>query len=250
MQGALARPGRGRAVRLRAQRGALADGGGAAASRCSVPGLRGVGRRAQGASSTPSPSPSWRNSASTSPRIGRSRSRSLRISRLNFDLIVTLSPEAHHRALELTRTAAVDVEYWPTADPTVHGRQPRAAARRLPRGARPADGAHPRPHDFAERRQRVNRAASSVCSLPLVGEGWGGGVVRGVVIARELVTPTPNPSPQAERGVRPNSAALLCIKLIEARAAIGSMRWLSSVGDSARFRSKFAGARQDRAVHR
>src|SRR5215475_9638214 len=37
---------------------------------------------------------------------------------LNFDLIVTLSPEAHHRALELTRTNAVDVEYWPTADPT------------------------------------------------------------------------------------------------------------------------------------
>ena len=37
---------------------------------------------------------------------------------LNFDLIVTLSPEAHHRALELTRTLAVDVEYWPTADPT------------------------------------------------------------------------------------------------------------------------------------
>ena len=37
---------------------------------------------------------------------------------LNFDLIVTLSPEAHHRALELTRVSAVDVEYWPTADPT------------------------------------------------------------------------------------------------------------------------------------
>jgi protein-tyrosine-phosphatase len=37
---------------------------------------------------------------------------------LNFDLIVTLSPEAHHRALELTRTLAVDVEYWPTGDPT------------------------------------------------------------------------------------------------------------------------------------
>jgi protein-tyrosine-phosphatase len=37
---------------------------------------------------------------------------------LNFDLIVTLSPEAHHKALELTRTSAVDVEYWPTADPT------------------------------------------------------------------------------------------------------------------------------------
>ena len=37
---------------------------------------------------------------------------------LNFDLIVTLAPEAHHAALELTRTLAADVEYWPTADPT------------------------------------------------------------------------------------------------------------------------------------
>lgn len=34
----------------------------------------------------------------------------------SFDLIVTLSPEAHHQALELTRTMAVEVEYWPTAD--------------------------------------------------------------------------------------------------------------------------------------
>jgi protein-tyrosine-phosphatase len=37
---------------------------------------------------------------------------------LNFDLIVTLSPRAHHKALELTRTHAAEVEYWPTADPT------------------------------------------------------------------------------------------------------------------------------------
>ena len=37
---------------------------------------------------------------------------------LNFDLIVTLSPEAHHKALDLTRTIAADVEYWPTADPS------------------------------------------------------------------------------------------------------------------------------------
>src|SRR5882762_5812892 len=37
---------------------------------------------------------------------------------LNFDLIVTLSPEAHHKALGLTRTVAADVEYWPTPDPT------------------------------------------------------------------------------------------------------------------------------------
>ncbi len=37
----------------------------------------------------------------------------------NFDLIVTLSPEAHHKALEFTRTMAVDVVYWPTPDATV-----------------------------------------------------------------------------------------------------------------------------------
>ena len=36
----------------------------------------------------------------------------------SFDVIVTLSPEAHHHALELTRTMAVDVEYWPTGDAT------------------------------------------------------------------------------------------------------------------------------------
>src|ERR1041384_8500010 len=38
---------------------------------------------------------------------------------LNFDLIITLSPEAHHKALDLTRTLAAAVEYWPTPDPTV-----------------------------------------------------------------------------------------------------------------------------------
>jgi protein-tyrosine-phosphatase len=51
---------------------------------------------------------------------------------LNFDLIVTLSPEAHHKALELTRTLAADVEYWPTPDPAaVEGnREQRLAAYR------------------------------------------------------------------------------------------------------------------------
>jgi len=43
---------------------------------------------------------------------------------LNFDLIVTLSPEAHHKALQLTATSATDVEYWPTPDPVgVEGRR-------------------------------------------------------------------------------------------------------------------------------
>jgi protein-tyrosine-phosphatase len=40
----------------------------------------------------------------------------------SFDLIVTLSPEAHHQALELTRSQALEVEYWPTYDATAsHG---------------------------------------------------------------------------------------------------------------------------------
>ncbi|ACK51981.1 Protein-tyrosine phosphatase, low molecular weight [Methylocella silvestris BL2] len=37
---------------------------------------------------------------------------------MSFDLIVTLSPEAHHKVLDLTRTLAIDVVYWPTIDPT------------------------------------------------------------------------------------------------------------------------------------
>jgi protein-tyrosine-phosphatase len=43
----------------------------------------------------------------------------LEIEDAQFDLIVSLSPEAHHQALELTRTMAVEVEYWPTIDATV-----------------------------------------------------------------------------------------------------------------------------------
>lgn len=36
----------------------------------------------------------------------------------SYDLIVTLSPEAHHRALEATRGTAAEVEYWPVFDPS------------------------------------------------------------------------------------------------------------------------------------
>ena len=36
----------------------------------------------------------------------------------SFDLIVTLSPEAHHQALEFTRGTAAEVEYWPVPDPS------------------------------------------------------------------------------------------------------------------------------------
>lgn len=37
----------------------------------------------------------------------------------NFDLIVSLSPEAQHRAIEMTRTMACEVEFWNTFDPTL-----------------------------------------------------------------------------------------------------------------------------------
>ena len=37
----------------------------------------------------------------------------------NFDLIISLAPEAHHKALEYTRYNSVEAEYWPTADPTL-----------------------------------------------------------------------------------------------------------------------------------
>ena len=37
----------------------------------------------------------------------------------SFDLIVTLAPEAQHRAIELTRSSACEVIYWVTLDPSV-----------------------------------------------------------------------------------------------------------------------------------
>lgn len=35
-----------------------------------------------------------------------------------YDLIIALSPAAQRRALEYTRFFSLDVEYWPTLDPT------------------------------------------------------------------------------------------------------------------------------------
>ncbi len=36
----------------------------------------------------------------------------------SFDLIVALSPDAHRKALEIAGRFAVEVEHWPTPDPT------------------------------------------------------------------------------------------------------------------------------------
>ncbi len=42
-----------------------------------------------------------------------------------FDVIISLSPEAHHHVLELTRTTAAQVEYWPTLDCSLALSQPK-----------------------------------------------------------------------------------------------------------------------------
>jgi len=36
-----------------------------------------------------------------------------------FDLVISLTPEAQHRAVEMARGRAIDIEYWPIADPTL-----------------------------------------------------------------------------------------------------------------------------------
>ena len=72
---------------------------------------------------------------------------------LNFDLIVTLSPEAHHKALELTRTHRGRGRILADARSDRDRRHARAAARRLPGGARPADRAHQGAFRLAARRQ-------------------------------------------------------------------------------------------------
>jgi protein-tyrosine-phosphatase len=53
----------------------------------------------------------------------------------SFDLVISLTPEAHHRAIEMTRTMAIQAEYWPTEDPTLAGgnRDQRLAAFRAVR---------------------------------------------------------------------------------------------------------------------
>lgn len=37
---------------------------------------------------------------------------------LSYDVVISLAPEAHHRACEMARRRAMEVEYWPTLDPT------------------------------------------------------------------------------------------------------------------------------------
>jgi protein-tyrosine-phosphatase len=51
--------------------------------------------------------------------IGKHRPHSFRdLEDSNFDLAISLSPEAQHWTKELTRTMAIETEYWPTQDPS------------------------------------------------------------------------------------------------------------------------------------
>ena len=54
--------------------------------------------------------------------VDLSRHKSKRLDDLmdtSFEVIVSLSPEAQHKAVELTRVIASELEYWPTPDPSV-----------------------------------------------------------------------------------------------------------------------------------
>ena len=37
----------------------------------------------------------------------------------SFDVVISLTPEAQHRSVELARGRAIELEYWPTPDPTL-----------------------------------------------------------------------------------------------------------------------------------
>jgi protein-tyrosine-phosphatase len=37
----------------------------------------------------------------------------------SFDLVISLTPESEHRASELAKGRAADIEFWPTSDPTL-----------------------------------------------------------------------------------------------------------------------------------
>lgn len=37
----------------------------------------------------------------------------------SFDVVISLSPEAQHKAVEMTRTVACEVEFWHTFDPSI-----------------------------------------------------------------------------------------------------------------------------------
>ena len=111
-------------------------------------GLRAIRSASARARSIRSRSPSSTRSGSTSAAIAAKSFDDLEDD--YFDLVISFSPEAHHRAVELTRTSSCEIEFWPTIDPSlIEGSREvrleayRSAARRdpgPPAGALPARG--------------------------------------------------------------------------------------------------------------
>ena len=58
-----------------------------------------------------------------------------------YDLIISLSPEAQHRATEMTRAMACEIEYWPTMDATLSRGRPGGSVGRVPPSSRSLGGA-------------------------------------------------------------------------------------------------------------
>ena len=70
----------------------------------------------------------------------------------DFDLIISLSPEAHHAALEFTRHHPVEVEYWPTEDPTLRRLTVPVTPRPLSRVRSPTPAPGPKARVWRSRR--------------------------------------------------------------------------------------------------
>ena len=52
--------------------------------------------------------------------VGRHKSKTFDdLEDASYDVVISLSPEAQHKAVEMTRVMACDVEFWNTFDPTV-----------------------------------------------------------------------------------------------------------------------------------
>ncbi|MEM7168761.1 MAG: arsenate reductase ArsC [Pseudomonadota bacterium] len=52
--------------------------------------------------------------------LARHRSKSFEdLEDSSYDLIISLSPEAQHKAVDMTRTMACEVEFWNTFDPSI-----------------------------------------------------------------------------------------------------------------------------------
>ncbi len=52
--------------------------------------------------------------------VGRHKSKTFDdLEDASYDVVISLSPEAQHKAVEMTRVMACDVEFWNTFDPSV-----------------------------------------------------------------------------------------------------------------------------------